>query len=480
MPPKPKRKTLPKPSVFKSTSKNLWVCEYHEFDDKGQILTRRKSFVRELKKQDLKGDLAEQRAAALQLKKDLIEKNRETERLRRREREQTYLTPKQLREAKAAFAVFNEIPDRGKSLVDAVIVYREHLRLAVDSPALQDCVDIFLSRKLKAVEMNLLSKETYKTLKWRLNPFRNHFKQKFPTLKIGEVTSKHLIDFLDGCQMSERSLRNTVNDLGNFFNDASNPKDENRFLNKNPMDGVIVHFKKFNSTKSLTPSKKQRKVPKILTLEQVKHVLEIAFEQRKYGFLGFAVCGLFLGMRPSEVFDLVKQPDHWIRNIKLDEGTVRIEGFGKKRDYRVIVMPGNAVDWLRYIQNEGHPLCFKYDPGADNVRYANFRARAYLPQEEAERLITLRRSRKSGHKYTLEEKSFSHACNKKLVEYQDVLRHTFGTNHYYANGYDKNLTVQQMGNSGEVFIEHYRGLLERPGDAEEFFEMIPETLFSTI
>ncbi len=471
---KPKRRTLPTPSVFKSTAKNQWVCEYHEFDEKGQVRTRRKSFLRELRATGVEGNLTEQREAALRMKKQLITAERDKNRLRRRELDQTFLTAKQLREAKAAFAIFDEIPDRNKSLVDAVVLYREHLRLAIDSPPLQDCIDIFLGRKLEAVEKKLLSHETYRTLKWRLNPFRNYFAEKVPSLKIGEVSAQQLIVYLEGLEVGERTLRNTVNDLRNFFNDAANPKDENRFINKNPMDGVYIHFKRFNATKALKTRRDKRRVPKVLSLQESKHVLEIAFEGRKHGFLGFAVCGLFLGMRPSEIFDMVKQADHWERLIKLEEGVLRIEGFGKQRDQRIIVMPYNAVNWLRFIQGKGYPLCFNYDPRADNVRYASFRARAFLPPIEAERIVTLRRSRKSGHKYTPDEKAFSQACNKKLAEYQDVLRHTFGTNFYYANNFDKNLTVQQMGNSGEVFIEHYRGLLDRPSDAIKYFELRPE------
>lgn len=63
------------------------------------------------------------------------------------------------------------------------------------------------------------------------------------------------------------------------------------------------------------------------------------------------------------------------------------------------------------------------------------------------------------HKLTPEEKAFSNACNKILSDHQDVIRHTFGTNYYYAHDFDKNKTVRQMGNSNEVFIGNYRGLL---------------------
>lgn len=435
------------------------------------MLTRRKSFQRELKQEGKAGTLSEQREAALAFKKEMLAQKKEQERMLRREREQSYLTPKQLREAKAAFAIFDEIPDRNKSLVDAVVLYREHLKLAVDSPLLQDCIDIFLGRKKEAVEKRLLSNTTYLTLKKRLNPFRNYFAEKYPTARIGDVTTRQLINFFESLDVAERTLLNYVKDIGNFFNDASNPKDENRFINKNPMDGVMVHFKKFNTTKALKVAKHERKIPTILQLDQIKRVLEVAFKERKHGFLGFTVCGLFLGLRPSEIFDLVKEPDYWERFVRLDEGLLRLEGFGKQRDQRTIIMPENAITWLRYLQAESLPLCFNYNPKSSNVRYANFRADAFLPEEDATRLKKLRRAWVKKHKLTPEEKAFSNACNKILADHQDVLRHTFGTNYYYAHGFDKNKTVQQMGNSGEVFIDHYRGLLNHPDDAKLYFEL---------
>ncbi len=33
---KPKRPSLPKPSVLKNATTGQWVCEYYEFDDKGE------------------------------------------------------------------------------------------------------------------------------------------------------------------------------------------------------------------------------------------------------------------------------------------------------------------------------------------------------------------------------------------------------------------------------------------------------------
>ncbi len=475
MPTIPKRRTLPKPSVFRNASTDQWVCEYHEYDDKGQPRARRKSFVRDLKREGKEATLTEQRTAALAMRDELLKQQSEQKRKERREHEQTHLTPVQLREAKAAFAIFDQIQYRHKSLVDAVIQYRDSLERYEDTPQLADCVGIFLGRKQEAADAGRLSQRTFQTLQQRLQHMQRYFEAKQPNVKIGDIHSNHLIDYLDGLGVSQRTLRNYITDIGNFFHDASDERDKNRLLKENPMGGVVLHYRKHNHSSLLKPTSTTLKIPKILQLEQSQHALNIAYQDRKYGVLGFVVCGLLLGMRPSEVFDLTAEPDYWKRFVRLDEGVMRIEGFGKKRDQRAIVMPDNAKAWLTLIHDKGWPLCFKVNARGRNVRYMNFRARAYLPDKEAaERLIPLRRLHKQGKKLNEEEKAFMEECNTTLQEYEDVLRHTFGTNYYYDSGFDKNRTIEQMGHSSEVFVEHYRGLLNNTKDAEAYFALHPD------
>ncbi|MBC2595411.1 site-specific integrase [Ruficoccus amylovorans] len=481
MQPKPKRRKLPKPSVFKYGDR--WVCEYYLFDEEGRPKPSRKSFVRDLQRQGQEPTLEAQRTAAINYRDAILKEKREQERLERREREQTYLTLAELKEAKVAFGIFNQIPSRSKSLVDAVILYREHLKLAEDSPSLKHCVQVFLGRKKEAAGLDegdqRLSPETYRTLRQRLNHMVGYFEaQKLGDIKLGQVTSKHLIGYFESLEASDRTRRNYVNDIGNFFNDAADPKDKNRFINENPMDGVYVYFRKFNKGKAAQNRKKtHRKAPTILQLDQVRHVLRVAMEAREEGMLGFTVAGLFLGMRPSEVVEMSEQDDFWERFIKLEEGIVRVDGVGKKRDQRIILMSDNCKAWLQYLQEHQLPFCYQRKKTGIHLPFATFRARAFLFEDgQADKLIKLRRKRRAHNPYTPEEKSFVTACNKQLGAYEDVLRHTFGSNFYYANGYDKNKTIEQMGHSGEVFVEHYRGLLNNPKDAEAYFELYPDDI----
>ena len=331
MRPKPKRKSLPKPSVF--LYNNRWVCEYYSFDElTGKPTAHRKSFIRELKRDGVDPSVSNQKKAALTFKEEIVSEIKESERLERREREQTYLSLKELKEAKAAFAIFNEIPTRNKSLVDAVILYRDHLKLAVDTPDLETCIGIFLGRKKEASESDdqnkKISAETYRTLRQRLGNLLSYFQNdlKKPKIKIGEVSSNQLIKYFDSLQVGDRTRKNYVTDIANFFNDAADPKDKNRFIHENPMDGVFVYYKKFNATKSLATSRSNRVAPSILRIPDVRRTLDVAFEMREKGLLGFTIAGLYLFMRPSEVFDMCSRENFWEKYIRIEEGIVRIDG----------------------------------------------------------------------------------------------------------------------------------------------------------
>ena len=116
---KPKRRALPKPSAFRL--KDRWVCDYYTFDEASNPLAQRKSFVRELQTADENTSVSRQRTAALTFRDEKLRELKEQEKMERREREQPYLSLRELKEAEAAFAIFNQIPYRGKSLVDAVV-----------------------------------------------------------------------------------------------------------------------------------------------------------------------------------------------------------------------------------------------------------------------------------------------------------------------------------------------------------------------
>ena len=176
----PKRRTpgFSKPSVFFWEDRNQWAVDYVSTDpDTGRDKDSRKTFLKELTSQGKEGTPAEQKQAAEAFAAGRLAELKRDKRETQVERRQTKLSRDQLRQAKAAFAVFDQIQYRDKSLVEAVVQYRENLKLAVDSPQLAVCVKIFLARKETAAENNARSYATVRTLTQRLNNFVAYFKK---------------------------------------------------------------------------------------------------------------------------------------------------------------------------------------------------------------------------------------------------------------------------------------------------------------
>lgn len=478
MRPKPRLRKLPKPSVF--LHQERWVCEYYEFDENSRPIAKRKAFFRDLKNQGKQATAAEQKAAATAFADQIQKQQKEAYSFARREKEQKHLTPAQLKEAKAAFAIFDQIPNRNKSLVDAVILYRESLKLVIDTPPLEMAIDAFLGRKEAALEKKAAvtgkKSSTLDKLGKHVRHMGRFFLKERPSVKLGEITATDLKRYFLSIPGSERNRINYVSDVGNFFNDASNPKDPHRLLNVNPIDAARLELRR----DGLLPSKSKKKdewqvqAPKLLTIDQVRNALEIAIELKEHGILGFVVLGLFVGLRPSETDDMFLLEDHWTKFVRLEEGIFRVDGFGKEEDRRIVSLSDNAVRWLRYLKEHNLPLAFKKDKRGRNGPFAKFRARAYLPTEEdAERLIRLRNDTRQQKEKSTEDKAFQSQANKLLDEYTDVLRHTFGTNYYYTHGFDINATVKQMGNSNRIFVRHYRGLPEDHKEHESYWKLVP-------
>ncbi|MCX6952539.1 MAG: hypothetical protein NTV51_10305 [Verrucomicrobia bacterium] len=462
------------PSVFFWEDRDQWAVEYLETDaETGRHRKARKTFLKELKAQGRAGSHSEQKDAANAFKAARSGELRQEKKETHLERRQTKLSRDKLNQAKAAFAIFDQIPYRDKSLVEAVNQYRQNLKLAVDSPQLATCVKIFLGHKETAANKGSRSFATVRTLKQRLNNFVSYFKgQGRPEIKIGDVTAKEIIAYLDSRGSTARTGLNYAGDLANFFNDASNPKDPHRLLNLNPMHEVGVHYGRGTTPRTLRGRNSARKTPRILQIEEVKFALQLAVRSQEAGVLGFVVAGFFLGMRPSEILDMTKLADFWSTHLKLDDRMVIIDhGLGKIGDRRNIAIKDNAYLWLRYLHDNKLPLSYDDQSKAGRKAFSRFRARAFLGETDGNRILKLRRKPKMLH--TPEDRTFLKGAVAKLKEREDVFRHCFGTNFYYACNFDKNQTVHEMGNSVAVFITHYRGILQPADSYKEYWNLKP-------
>ncbi|WP_269538028.1 hypothetical protein [Cerasicoccus fimbriatus] len=477
MPLKPKRKALREPSVFKNETTNQWVCEFEEFDEAGKIVTRRRSFRQSLIKDGKEGSLPEQRAAALTFKKELIQKHEKEYNLSRAERQQKILSPKQLEQAKTAFGLLEQLPKKQQDIIKAVTEYVSACKPIDASPSLEMCLQIFLANYDHKDPQCTYSVNTINTVHRHLRPFQKYMLAVDQKIRIGEVTSQHIIDFVKSREVSGNTRGNYLNYVSQFFRRFSDPKDKHRFLNENPADAAKHHF--IYKEKHVLKSSRKGKVRlvRILQYPEAKDALKLAYQARKHGILGYAVLAMLVGMRPSEIYDLAKLPDVWESYIKLEEGVLNVDGFGKQMDQRSVDLQPVAVEWLKLIHREGWPICYDHNPEGRNIRYSNFRALSLLPKDEGERYVRIRRLVDQQKPISADEEAFLQSRRPLLSgKSVDVFRHTYGTNLYYHCGKKLDYVTSQMGNSEAVYYKHYKGKLDHPKDYEKFFQLGPAAI----
>ncbi|MGF1453320.1 MAG: hypothetical protein ACFB21_14750, partial [Opitutales bacterium] len=140
---KPKRRELKEPSVFVNQTTGQWVCEWQEYAEDGSLKQRRESYRQKLIKAGKAGTLAEQRKAAEARKKEILAERRREANLTKAERNQRHLSPRELKEAKVAFTMLDDLPPRYRKLADAVQAYKAQLRLPMDTPPLEEAIELF-------------------------------------------------------------------------------------------------------------------------------------------------------------------------------------------------------------------------------------------------------------------------------------------------------------------------------------------------
>lgn len=476
---KPKRKTLPQPTVFINKKTKQWVCEYPEFDEEGKLKFPRKSFRQVLRKEGKEGTLEEQKRAANDFKAALIAKRKKEFNLSRAEREQRILSARELNEAKAAFAILAKLPKKQQSLIEAAKSYVANCKPVDQSPKLYDCFRIFLANYDEKDPNCQYKFHTVHTMHSLLGPFEKFMMALNPEIKIGEVTERHVIDFIKSRDVKPSTRKNYLSYVKQFFDRFSSPDDKSRFIEANPARSAHHYFRHNDPHVLKSVGEKKLRMVKVLQYEGAKNVLQIAHKKGHQGILGYAVLAILTGMRPSEIYDLEKMPNLWDKYIKLDEGVLNINGFGKQSDQRTIDLEPIAVEWLRLIREKKWPICYGHNPKGRNLRYSYFRALALMPEGEGERYVALRRRRDDQKEISDEERAFLSSRQHHLEgENVDIFRHTYGTNLFYKVKRNLDYVTDQMGNSDAVYYKHYKGKLDHPKDHEKFFKLGPSVVLA--
>ncbi|MDR3403940.1 MAG: hypothetical protein P4L99_15695 [Chthoniobacter sp.] len=314
-----------------------------------------------------------------------------------------------------------ELAAFGKTVHDAIAFYLGYLRRQQRSVPVKDAIAAFLDR------MSGRSARYTSDLRTRLG----HFETVFGDQQIGSVEPAAITDWLDGMDVSPVT-RNTIRRrVASFFAFAK----EKKWRQDNPFAGG----KKAEIKRVDEPRKKVR----ILTVEQVKALVDIASDET----LPFWLIAIFAGLRPeSEIFRL-----RW-EHIDLEQKVIVVDGSEEsdieetKTGRRVVQMKDCLVAMLLPFARPAGPVI---PPGNvwKKLRVDKRQVGFGTPGSETD-----------------EEK----AAGMKLKPWvEDITRHTFGSHLLAACG-DIGIVSTQMGNSPEMVRKHYLALV-KPAEAAKFW-----------
>ena len=257
-------------------------------------------------------------------------------------------------------------------------------------------IDLFLNYLLIDLKY---SKNTIQTYHYTLLEFEKIMKKDLK--KINETDISKYIQILQA-KDNPKTINHHLNVLTSFYNFLLIEK----LVNKNP----IQNIDRLKTTK---------KLPKVLTKEEVKKVLEVdlttPFSYRDKAMLELMYSS---GLRISELVSLK------LYNIDLDMGTLRVMGKGSKE--RMVPIGEYALHYLNLYINEYRPLMNKKN--VDDL-FLNNRGQAI--------------SRQSFFK-TIKKQAIKRNIKTSFTPH--TLRHSFAT-HMLENGADLRSIQELLGHS---------------------------------
>ena len=322
----------------------------------------------------------------------------------------------------------------GKSIMDAVLFYKNHLdeiKRKADSKTITVIADEWFK-----------SKETGSNRKVKaltLAGIRKHvalLKKQWGDKRILDYTEADFQTYLDGLELGQCRKSNICTLTNQFFNYCV----DNGYLTINPI-------KKVNIT-----------VPKtkihILTPEDAKKHLQVCVEKAPDYTLYVAI-SLFAGLRPTEC-KLLK----W-ENIHLAERQITVlEETSKIAETRNVPIEDNLLQWLEAYKGERKGFVTKQPNFAKNMRAARI-AMGYR-----EVLFTTKRI--DGKPTTIREEK-----NVNGPEWpQDVYRHSYAS-YWLAKNQDRAHLAEHMGNSIAIIKRHYKAVISK--SAQEAFWILNPT-----
>lgn len=156
-----------------------------------------------------------------------------------------------------------------------------------------------------------------------------------------KITSRTLAEFFETLRKDEFSSATTARYMTSFKK-FFQFLEENKFIEKNP-------------TTTLGKVKLSRKLPSVLSIEEIEKILNAPNIEDKSGLRDKAILEMLYssGLRVSELINLK------INDLYFEEEVVRVFGKGSKE--RIVPMGSSAIKWIKEYLIKARPLLEKKD-----------------------------------------------------------------------------------------------------------------------
>lgn len=311
----------------------------------------------------------------------------------------TPLTAVQMRQATEAFSLLPE----GVDLLEVVSIGLRDVQVIADAPIASLVETYFEESRLRLRPTTLATR-------------RRHLRLALESDILGNSLKKHtrpnIKQYLQTLS-TDNERRHALCALSAFYSWLISQD----VLRQNPSSGIAI-------------APYQHKSPRILSLEQAQHVLDVAATFDGGCCLPYIALGMFAGLRPTETVRLCRE------NIGAEYITLSGDQTKTSSARTVAIRPN-----LRKILD------------ACAIK------RGVLPCSPM------------GFKRHLS--AFIKACGIPWTP--DILRHSFAS-YAYEDSRNAPATAFEMGHRGtDIFFQHYRGLVP-PGSGAQYFSLLPHTL----
>ncbi len=317
-------------------------------------------------------------------------------------------------------ALLPRIEAHGVTLTQAVEMGLKHLPLQGRSKTIAQVVEELVTLKREQLEKGDLRPRSFEDFRDRAEKIGRDFNGKV----ISALTEDDVKGWARKMKVAARSVKNAVFTLAEVLNFAV----QKRYVSASPLQYLTKQERK-----SLYGASGQRKQPAILTVKQMESLLTAA---REHHLLGFVTLAGFCGIRTEEIKRLQWSAVH----LEDTEPFVHISpSIAKKRAVRNVVIPPNAVAWLRLMQHRQGPIVTQ-----QATRNAHTRA-------------------------------FMKLAKAAGIDWKaNMLRHSYGSYHSIHGG-DTMKTAASMGHrqGDQVLWDFYKALVRKP-DAEAYFALTPK------